>query len=233
MRFHLIIWLFILSSRLWSQADSVAFSKDFVLYEGLYLSYTDLRHNWPIPKEKIITDIKKDQLEFYSKLIENDKIEYIERDGEKTTIMAEKVWGFCQNNVVYLNSNKSFFRITVFGSICFFVASVPVTYSANYNTFINGPVGTTTTAKEIRDYLMDFYTGARVDYNMENLEILLKPDTEIYNEFKALSRKKKKELGPRFIRKYNEKHPVYFPKNWVFTIFASQILQLWQKKADR
>jgi hypothetical protein len=214
MRNHLIIWLFILSARLWSQADSVAFSKDFVLNEGLYLSYTDLRHNWPIPKEKIITDINKDQLEFYTKLIEGDKIEYIERDGTKTTIMAEKVWGFCQNNVVYLNSNKAFFRITVFGSICFFLASVPVTYySPGYNSFINGSVGTTTTAKEVRDYLMDFYSGARVDYNLENLEELLKRDPEIYNEFMALSRKKKKELGPRFIRKYNEKHPVYFPKN--------------------
>jgi hypothetical protein len=214
MPFRLIICFFILSVKLWSQADSLAFSKDFVLNEGLYLSYSDLRHNWPIPKEKIITDINKDQLEFYSKLIENDKIEYIERDGEKTTIMADKVWGFCQNNVVYLNSNKAFFRITVFGAVSFFLASVPVTYySPGYNTFINGPVGTTTTAKEIREYLMDFYTGQRMDYNLDNLELLLKRDPEIYNEFMALSRKKKKDLATRYIRKYNEKHPVYFPKN--------------------
>ncbi len=214
MRSQLIICLFIISSRLFCQADSVAFSKDFVLNEGLYLTYSDMRHNWPIPKEKIITKIDKDQLEFYTKLIEDDNIEYIERNNEKTTIMAEKVWGFCQNNVVYINSNKSFFRITVFGAISFFLASVPVTYySSGYNTFINGPVGTTTTAKEIRDYLMDFYTGNRVDYTMENLESLLKRDPEIYNEFMALSRKKKKDQATRFIRKYNEKHPVYFPKN--------------------
>ncbi len=215
MRFHLIIGLFIIASRFYSQSDSVAFSKDFVLYEGLYLSYSDLRHNWPISKEKITSDINKDQLEFYSKLIENDKIEYVERDGSKAIIPSDKVWGFCQNNVIYLNSNKSFFRITVFGAISFFLASVPVTYySPGYNSFINGPVGSSTTnAKEIRDYLMDFYTGNRVDYNLENLEELLKRDTEIYNEFMALSRKKKKEQATRFIRKYNEKHPVYFPKN--------------------
>lgn len=215
MRCLVIIVLFCLNQRLFSQSDSVAFSKDFTLYEGLYLSYTDLRHNWPIPKEKIISEIDKDQLEFYSKLIEGDKIEYIERDGNKASIMADKVWGFCQNNVIYLNSNKSFFRITVFGAISFFLASVPVTYSSpNYNVFINGPVGnTTTTAKEIRDYLMDFYTGNRVEFTLENLEEMLKRDDEIYKEFMALPRKKKREQASRFIRKYNEKHPVYFPKN--------------------
>ncbi len=214
MRFLPIILLFSLISRVYPQSDSVAFSKDFILYEGLYLSYTDLRHNWPIPKEKIITKIEKDQLEFYSKLIEDDKIEYIERDGNKATIMAEKVWGFCQNNVIYLNSNKSFFRITTFGAISFFLASVPVTYATpGYNVFINGPPGSTTTAKEIREFLMDFYTGKRVEFNLDNLEELLKRDDEIYKEFMVLSRKKKKEQAARFIRKYNEKHPVYFPKN--------------------
>lgn len=214
MRHLSLILLFSLTSRLYSQSDSVAFSKDFILYEGLYLTYTDLRHNWPISKEKIITKIDKNQLEFYSKLIEDDNIEYIERDGNKATIMAEKVWGFCQNNVVYLNSNKSFFRITVFGAISFFLASVPVTYSSpGYNVFINGPSGSTTTANEIREYLMDFYTGKRVEFNLENLENMLKKDEEIYKEFMALSRKKKKEQANRYIRKYNQKHPVYFPKN--------------------
>lgn len=214
MRIPLTICLFTLAIKLWSQADSVAFSKDFILNEGLYLNYSDLRHNWPIPKEKIVTDINKDQLEFYSKLIESDKIDYIERDNEKAHIMAENVWGFCQNNVIYINSNKSFFRITVFGAISFFLASVPVTYyNPGYNTFINGSVGTTTTAKEIREYLMDFYTGTRVEFTLESLELMLKPDPEIYNEFMALSRKKKREMASRYIRKYNEKHPVYFPKN--------------------
>lgn len=215
MRFRLITGFFLIFSRLFSQADSVAFSNDFLLYEGLYLTYSDFRHNWPIPKEKINTDINKDQLEFYSKLIESDNIEFIERDGSTAKIQSDKVWGFCQNNVIYLNSNKWFFRITTFGAISFFMASVPVTYySPGYNTFINGPVGSSTTnAKEIREYLMDFYTGNRVDYTMDNLAELLKKDTEIYNEFMALFHKKKKELAMRFIRKYNEKHPVYFPKN--------------------
>jgi hypothetical protein len=215
MRAIFFVSLFILASRLCSQGDSVAYSKDFTLYEGLYLTYMDFRHNWPIPKEKILTKINKDQLDFYSKLIEEDKIEYVERDGNNSTIRSEKVWGFCQNNVIYLNINKSFFRIPVFGAISYFLASIDVNaYSPGYNVFINGPVGNSTTnAKEIREYLMNFYTGNLIEFNLENLEEMLKKDDTIYKEFMALSKKKKKEQANRFIRKYNEKHPVYFPKN--------------------
>ncbi|MBK7668623.1 MAG: hypothetical protein IPJ32_15530, partial [Sphingobacteriaceae bacterium] len=123
----------------------------------------------------------------------------------------------CQNNVIYINGSRSFFRIPVFEAICysFFLASVDITiYSPNYNVFINGPPGNTATnAKEIRDYLMDFYTGKRVDYTLDNLEELLKKDEAIYKEFMALSRKKKKELATRFIRKYKQKTPRLFPQN--------------------
>jgi hypothetical protein len=215
MRLAVIISVLMISLKTYSQGDSVAYSRDLILYEGLYLGYWDLRHNWPIPKEKIITDIKKDQLDFYTKLIESDNIEYVERDGNKTKMNSEKVWGFCENNIIYINIGKSFFRIPVFGAICFFPASVEInSLSPGYNVFINGPVGTGNTgAREIREFLMDFYTGQRVDYTLENLENMLKKDEEIYKEFMALSKKKRKDQAPRFIRKYNEKHPIYFPKN--------------------
>ena len=82
--------------------DSIPFTKDFRLYEGLYLNYQEFRVNWPIPKEKIITTINKDQLDFYSKLIEEEFIEYKERDGSITKIQATKVWGYCQNNIIFI-----------------------------------------------------------------------------------------------------------------------------------
>ena len=119
MRPRLLIIIFLLSIKGFSQGDSVAFSRDFTLFEGMYLTYLDFRHNWPIPKEKIVTDISKDQLDFYSKLMEMDKIVFTERDGNKDTVLSVRVWGYCQNNVIYININKSFFRIPVFGAISF------------------------------------------------------------------------------------------------------------------
>ncbi len=194
--------------------DSVAYSVDFRLYEGLYLGYQDFRYNWPIPKEKIITTINKDQLDFYSKLIEGEFIEYKERDGSVTKIESAKVWGYCQNNIIFINQNKNFFRIPVFGAISNFIGTVEVAgYSPGYDPFMNAPIGNTSIkTREIRQFLFDFYTGDIVPFSIEQVEEYLKRDEPLYKEFTVLSKKKKKENVVRYIRLYNEKHHVYFPK---------------------
>lgn len=195
--------------------DSVAYAKDFRLYEGLYLSYQDFRYNWPIPKEKINTKINKDQLDFYSKLLEEQEmIDYVERDGAEAKVKTEKVWGYCQNNIIYINQDNNFFRIPVFGAISNFIGTVEVVgYSPGYDPFMNAPMNSTAAkTREIRQYLFDFYSGEIVQFSIEKLEEYLKRDEAIYKEFSALNKKKKKEFATKYIRMYNEKHVVYFPK---------------------
>lgn len=195
--------------------DSVAYAKDFRLYEGLYLSYQDFRYNWPIPKEKINTKINKDQLDFYSKLLEEQEmIDYVERDGAEAKVKTEKVWGYCQNNIIYINQDNNFFRIPVFGAISNFIGTVEVVgYSPGYDPFMNAPMNSTAAkTREIRQYLFDFYSGEIVQFSVEKLEEYLKRDEAIYKEFSALNKKKKKEFATKYIRMYNEKHVVYFPK---------------------
>lgn len=215
MRLYLIYTLIILSLFTKSKAqDSVAFSKDFRLYEGLYLGYQDFRYNWPIPKEKIITKINKDQLDFYSKLIEEDFIEYQERDGSISKIKPEHVWGYCQNNIIFINQDKNFYRIPVFGSISNFIGTVEVlSYSSGYDPLMNAPMNSTAfKTREIRQFLFDFYSGEIVPFSIDKTEEYLKRDEALFKEFSALSKKKKKEQAFKYIRLYNEKHPVYFPK---------------------
>ncbi len=209
----LILGSFLCSFHLKGQ-DSAAFTKDFRLYEGLYLGYQDFRYNWPIPKEKIITKINKDQLDFYSKLIEEEFIEYTERDGSVTKMRSEKVWGYCQNNIIFINQENNFFRIPVFGAISNFIGTVEVTnYSPGYDPFMNAPMGNTANkTREIRQYLFDFYSGEVVPFSIEKMEEFLKRDEVIYKEYNTLNKKKKKEMATKYIRMYNEKHWVYFPK---------------------
>lgn len=195
--------------------DSIAYSKDFRLYEGIYLSYQDFRYNWPISREKIQTKISKDQLDFYSKTIEQDYIDYIERDGSLTKVKTDDVWGYCQNNSIYVQHDKHFFRIPVFGAISYFVGTVEVVnYSAVYDPFMTSPMsGTTVKTQEMRQYLLDFYSGEMVLFSSDKLESFLKRDEVLHKEYRELSRKKKRDLATRYIRLYNEKHPVYFPKD--------------------
>ena len=215
MRFSIVLVFccFLCNMHLKAQ-DSVAFTKDFRLYEGLYLGYQDFRYNWPIPKEKIITKINKDQLDFYSKLIEEEFIEYTERDGSITKMKSEKVWGYCQNNIIFINQENNFYRIPIFGAISNFIGTVEVTnYSPGYDPFMNAPIGSTANkVREIRQYLFDFYSGEITPFSIDKMEEYLKRDEAIYNEYKALNKKKKKEMATKYIRMYNEKHWVYFPK---------------------
>jgi hypothetical protein len=65
----------------------------------------------------------------------------------------------------------------------------------------------------MRQYLLDFKTGNVLDYNEESVELLLMTDPVLHDEFSALSNKKKKQLKFLYIRKFNEKNPLYFPNN--------------------
>lgn len=214
MRYVLFCVIFCFFQFILKSQDSVVYSKDFRLYEGLYLSYQDFRYNWPISKEKINTKVNKEQLDFYSKLIEEEFIEYTERDGSITKVKSEQVWGYCQNNIIFINQDKNFYRIPVFGAISNFIGTVEVvSYSPGYDPFMNAPINSRAyKTREIRQFLFDFYSGEIAPFSIEKLEEYLKRDEAIYKEFSALSKKKKKEFATKYIRMFNEKHLVYFPK---------------------
>lgn len=214
MQYLLVSLIIFISSNSQAQ-DSVAYNKDFRLYEGLYLHYQDFRYNWPISNDKIITKLDKNQLDFYSKLIEEEFVKYIERDGSMSTIKSENVWGYCQNNIIYINLDKNFYRIPVFGAISNFIGTAEVvSYSPGYDPFMNAPVNSTANkTREIRQYLFDFYSGDILPFNIDNLANLLKQDEFIYREYMLLNKKKRKEFATKYIRMFNEKHLVHFPKN--------------------
>ncbi len=209
----LVLLGFLYFSQLKAQ-DSIPYTKDFRLYEGLYLGYQDFRYNWPISKEKIITNINKEQLDFYSKLIEEEFITYTERDGSISKVKSDGVWGYCQNNIIFINQDKNFYRIAVFGAISNFIGTAEVVnYSPGYDPFMNAPMNSNSIkTREIRQYLFDFYSGEITPSSIEKIEEYLKRDEEIYKEYNALSKKKKREMVTKYIRMYNEKHLVYFPK---------------------
>lgn len=210
-----LIIFFVLSFNVNLRAqDSVMYSKEFRLYEGIYINYEDLRFNWPIDKEKIITNLSKEQLDFFSKLVESDMIEYKERDGSVIKIKTEKIWGYCQNNVIFINQENSFFRIPVFGAISSFIGAVAViNHSPGFDPFMNTPSNSTAhSIKEFRPFLFDFYSGDITEFSLEKLEEYLSRDISLVNEFKQLRKKKKKEYAAKYIRMFNEKHPVFFPK---------------------
>ncbi|MBA3664424.1 MAG: hypothetical protein H0W61_09475 [Bacteroidetes bacterium] len=196
-----------------AQTDSLLYNENTNLKEGIFLSYTDFRKDDPITKEEIQSNLNKDQLDYFGKVIDQLKFTYI-KNGATYSVESKNMWGFFQNRTLYVNYKEVFYRVPVVGSICYLVAvvEVPSYYPGIYGPGFGGGTGNTMKTKEIREFIINFYDGIVQELNLDNVELLLSRDQTLYKEFMALKRKKKKEQISRFIKKYNELHPVYFLK---------------------
>lgn len=188
------------------QTDSVPVSDNRP--DGLYLSYDDFRHNRVIGKDHIVTDINKDQLDFMGKVMNLDRVTYMAAAGTQT-VDPGKVWGFYQNKTLYVNFRGEFFRVPVFGSICYLVATVTLVNGGFYDPMFGYGVNSTRT-KEIREFMINFHDGIITEFNMERADQLLSRDPALYAEYQKLGRRKRREQVNRYIRLFNERHPVYF-----------------------
>ena len=102
MRTLLILVLLSGSKLLLSQEDSVAYSASFVLNEGIYVSHESFLWNKPIPIKKLKADELKGQPNFLEKVLAKEKIVYENRSGEIISINTDSLWGYCQNQNIYL-----------------------------------------------------------------------------------------------------------------------------------
>lgn len=193
-----------------SQSDSIAINEGTFFNEGLYLSHDDFRHNKSVQKNNIETKIVKEQINFYSKLVESEVITY-NISNSTQTISPVNIWGYVQNNSLFINYKGAFFRVSIFGSICYFAGIVEVMgyYTGIYDPMFGmGPGGTVKT-NEVYEFLLNYYEGTVYTFSLEKFESFLKQDDELFKEYKSLKRRQRRKFAPRYARKFNEKHSVY------------------------
>jgi hypothetical protein len=206
-----------------AQADTTALIKytpDFKFNEGIYLSFDQVKNNNPIPKSRIVTNKNIDDINFFDKVFEEEKLILFDENGMKKEIAKETVWGYCKLGVIYIFYNEDFYRIPVVGSISHFVAiEITETYRG-YDPYYRGydPYYYSnphnrhpTTSKELRQYILDFETGQVLDYNRESLKVFLMRDPDLYEEYNDLSRRKQKKMVFMYLRKFNERNPLMIP----------------------
>jgi len=94
----------------------------------------------------------------------------------------------------------------------------PYSYGGYYSPYGSyySPYRQNTGRNELRQYLIDFEEGKILEYDVENTELLLMKDPQLYEEYVRLPNKKKKDLMFVYIRKFNEKNPLYLPVNQNF-----------------
>lgn len=203
----------------------VKYSSDFRFRDGIFANFEMVKANHPIPPARIVTDVDMFDRAFYEKITAAKEIVIYDDNGVKKVIKTSRIWGYGRNGVLYINVGSAFHRISFVGSISHFVASV-TTYNSNYydpygyNPYYSNPYyynnrysrpQSNYTNTELRQYLLDFESGKVLDYDTESIEVLLMKDPELADEYSALRNRKKKQMKFVFIRRYNEKHPLYFP----------------------
>jgi hypothetical protein len=215
----------------------VKYTPDFRFNDGIYLNFEQVKMNNPIPKAKLLTSIDYNDREFFKKIFESDKIYFYDNMGVRQDIPKNSIWGYARNGVIYVQVQENFNRVTFVGTICHFVADI-TTYDNRYNNYPYGyydpyysPYGygnyyspyssyyspyspyrqSGMARSELKQYLIDFESGKVLEFDVENTELLLMKDNQLYEEYVQLSRKKKKDLMFVYIRKFNEKNPLYIP----------------------
>ncbi len=204
----------------------VRYTPGFKFQDGLYLNFEMVKTNHPVPMVRIVTD-HKDFNKFGHRIFdqihpeEGERIIFYDDNGVETSVLAKDVWGYALDDRLYIMLGSRFQEIKIQGAISLFIASATTTeliyprsdggytdYTAIKRIYFEYEV-----TVEDRNYLFDFESNELREYNYEILEELLNKDSELYTEYTSLPKRQKKRMMLTFIRRYNEKHPLYFPVN--------------------
>jgi len=190
-----------------AQTNTVTYSRDYEFKEGLFLTLEQFKNNTPILKSAIVSILPKDQIDFLTQITEQKTITFKDSAGIEQKIETSTVWGFYQNRTVFINFNNDFNRVNVIGTLSLF--SAIVTQAPLRNEPIGDMYAIEPSFTELRQFVFDTQTNKVLDFNVKNMELLLKNDAELYAQFMKLKKRKKGDSIFIYVRKYNEKHPLY------------------------
>lgn len=188
------------------QRDSVRYSGGFVFHDGIYLDFQAFRNNAPSVPMAALTTAQDQRVTDLAST--NGKLFYPDSLGQSTRLDLDRTWGFCDKGIVYVRAGNDFSRIGLMGTLAHLV------FDATYHNFdpymYNG--GSTYTVEEQR--FLNMETGAFLTVTAGGIYQAISRDAILKEDFDALSRKQrnKPETVFLFMRRYNDRHPLYFPR---------------------
>jgi hypothetical protein len=215
----ILLATFSLMSYAQGNSDSlVKYTVEFKFTDGIFPDFESVKHNNPIPKSRIISELNYDDNDFFNNLLIQKQVRYFDMLGNSLELPTKTIWGYAQNGFIYIKIDDGFNRITLVGSICHVVAYHTYESYNNYSPYTNYGYNSyypnqSTSTTEMRQYLFDFQNGRIVPYDSDGLEVLLMADPTLYDEYMQLSSKKKEQMRFIYVRKFNDRNPLYLIKN--------------------
>ena len=210
----LILYILLLADNIVIAQDTVRvlLDNDFEFRDGVFLNFSQVVSNTPIDREQILTDIDKDAIDFYEKLMKQDFIRFID-SGTTQTIDTKQIWGFCDEGTLFIHWGDDFAKIITKGHLGYFIATQRITYysSPYYPSYYYDPyMSYEHSSAEVHHYIIDFSTGKVYDFSSQSMsEILKDSDPMLYQQFVGLSRRKQKKLVFYYLRLFNKRNPLY------------------------
>ena len=211
---HLILFLFI-SLTGWSQYDTtgkVRYTNEYVFKEGFFISFDQVLANKPVSFERIISGEKNSET-WLDDVLNLKTVVILDDYGIQQKIDINQIWGYCKNNALYVNWDKEFYRIPYIGRISHYLATQTVRmdyYADPYYGYTPG-MGPSYETNKLVQNIIDFENGKSFPFSLEAVESFLMKDMVLFDEFNQLKKNKKKQLMFLYIRKYNERNPLYLP----------------------
>ncbi len=206
---HAALFSFLAPTPCRAQTDTlwVPYTAGMPLREGVYLDFRSFRLNTPSVPLSRITDDQGIAVSDLRTVL--SRLHYRTESGVLETIRIDRVWGFCQRGVVYVAAGNGFYRIGLMGSLAH------MSYEQSYrdwDPYLYG-AGTVTRTVLIQQ-LIDMENGQAIPFNAAGMRNALATDPRMQEEFDALPKKQRnrEEALFRFLRLFNERHPLLFPE---------------------
>lgn len=201
-----IAWAFIPATM--HAQDGTDYFGGMDLREGIYMEFQEFRDDHPsVPLERVrdaqgspVNDLRRT----------TGKLTWQPDTGAARSIDLARIWGFCQNDVVYVGTGNGFYRIGLMGALSHLV--VEETYR-DWDPYMYGyPMGGVTRTVLVQQ-LLDMSNGNFLPFNASGMDKALLGDPVLSEEFRALPKKQRNsdEVLFRFLRMYNDRHPLSFP----------------------
>jgi len=201
--FLLLIWP---AARAQSDTLWVPYKAGQAFREGVYLDFSAFRLNAPtVPLERITDDQGLAVSDLRAAL---SRLRHRTDSGTVEPIRMQRIWGFCQRGVVYVAAGNGFYRIGLMGSLAH------MSYEESYRDWDPYLWGAGTVSRTVLvQQLINMETGRALPFNASGMDAALAGDPRLQEEFRALPKKTRNrdESLFRFLRLYNERHPLLFP----------------------
>lgn len=216
--FYIITLLFFIntSAVLYSQIDSTngkVFDNNILLNDGILIDYKQLILNSPLLPLRVSGASNQSLIK---DLLINKELIYFDDFGVKTQVPTSQIFGYIEKGVFFVQVNKEFHRVTMMGTISHLFVNKTVyqsrytdPYAYGYDYGMTYPVYET---NQLVQYLINIKTGEVCPMDIKTVELLIASDTQLLAEYSALKKRKKSQMALLYIRRFNERNPIYIKK---------------------